>query len=216
MSGIDWPAWCAGAIVGAYWARVLRLVVKSRRATGRAANFVPPERLGRLLRIVWYPTVLAWITIPFYVAFFSVKAPAALRRLYDEPFSQWVGVVLAAAALGATLVCWKRMGSSWRMGIDPSERTRLIITGPYAYVRHPIYALSSVMMVATVLVVPAPAMIVVALVHLSFLQWEARREERHLVGVHGAPYAAYMRRVGRFVPRTLTPYESGSGSAVGV
>ena len=216
MSGIDWPALCAGGIVGAYWARVLRLVFKARRATGRAANIVPPEPLGRLLRIAWYPTVVAWIAVPFYVAFFDVKAPAALRRLYYAPFSQWVGVTLAFAALGATLVCWKRMGTSWRMGIDPGEKTRLIVTGPYAYVRHPIYALSSLLMLATVLVVPAAAMIVVAVIHLSFLQWEARREERHLIGVHGPQYEAYRRRVGRFVPRTLTPYGSGSGGTVSV
>jgi len=213
MNEIDWPALCAGGIVGAYWARVLRLVVKARRATGRTANLVPPEPLGRLLRVVWYPTVVVWIAIPFYVAFFGAKAPAALRRFYYEPFSQWVGAAIAFAALGATLVCWKRMGTSWRMGIDPGEKTRLIVAGPYAYVRHPIYALSSLLMLATVLVVPAAAMIVVAVIHLSFLQWEARREERHLVGVHGPQYEAYMRRVGRFVPRTLTPYGSGSNSA---
>ena len=214
MNGINWPSLCAGLIVGAYWARVLRLVLKARRATGRAANFLPPEPLGRLLRIVWYPTVVAWVLIPLYVALFHAKAPAPLRRLYHEPISQWVGVALAAAALGATLVCWRLMGRSWRMGIDPHEKTRLIVTGPYAYVRHPIYALSSLLMLATALVVPAPAMILVAVVHVTFLQWEARREERHLATMHGREYHTYLRRVGRFVPRTLTPYESGAGDAV--
>ena len=175
MSLIDWPALCAGVIVGAYWARVLRLVYKLRRSTGRAANFVPPEPLGRLLRIVWYPTVACWVAIPFYVAFLESKAPAPLRRLYDEPWVQWLGVGVALAALGATLVCWKRMGTSWRMGIDPGERTRLVFTGPYAYVRHPIYALSSLLMLATVAAVPTGAMLVVAAVHLRFRQWEARR-----------------------------------------
>ena len=207
MNGIDWPALCAGVIVGGYWARVLRLVYKLRRATGRAANFVPPEPLGRLLRIIWYPTVACWVALPLCVAFFAAKAPAPLRRLYHEPASEWLGVALAAAALGATLVCWKRMGKSWRMGIDPNEKTRLVVTGPYAYVRHPIYALSSVLMLATVAVVPAPAMILVAAVHLLFLQWEARREERHLVSVHGPEYAAYMKRVGRFAPRMWSPLD---------
>jgi protein-S-isoprenylcysteine O-methyltransferase Ste14 len=206
MNGIDWPALCAGVIVGGYWARVLRLVYKLRRATGRAANFVPPEPLGRLLRIAWYPTVVCWVAIPFYVALFSANAPAALRRLYHQPVVEWLGVLAAAGALGATLVCWKRMGRSWRMGIDPNEKTRLIVTGPYAYVRHPIYALSSLLMLATVAVVPVPAMLVVAVVHVLFLQWEARREERHLASVHGPEYAAYMSRVGRFTPRALSPY----------
>ena len=209
MNGIDWPALCCGVIVGAYWARVMRLVYKLRRATGRAANFVPPEPLGKMLRVIWYPTVALWVTIPFCVAFFAAKAPAALRRLYHQPAIEWLGVGVALAALAATLVCWKRMGTSWRMGIDPSEKTRLIVTGPYGYVRHPIYALSSLLMLATAAVVPAPAMLVVAAVHLLFLQWEARREERHLVTVHGPEYATYIRRVGRFTPRSWAPYEPG-------
>jgi protein-S-isoprenylcysteine O-methyltransferase Ste14 len=57
-------------------------------------------------------------------------------------------------------------------------------------------------------------MIVVAAIHLLLLQWEARREEKHLVTVHGPEYAAYMRRVGRFTPRTLAPYDSRSSAAL--
>ena len=82
----------------------------------------------------------------------------ALSALSLVGIAATIGVVITAAALAATLVCWKRMGRDWRMGIDPAERTRLIVTGPYAYVRHPIYALSQLMMLGTVIAVPAPAM----------------------------------------------------------
>ena len=96
------------------------------------------------------------------------------------------------------------------MGIDPGERTQLVFTGPYAYVRHPIYALSSLLMVASMIAVPTLPMIVIGVVHLMFLQWEARREEQYLVHTHGADYEQYLKRVGRFVPRSLAGYRGTS------
>ena len=199
------PALSIGLIVGFYWARVIKLVFKTRRESGRAANFVPPEPLGRLLRVIWYPTVTAWIVVPLIIAF-GRKLPDLLVPLYSNELVTWLAVAIAFAALWGTLICWRKMGRSWRMGIDPGEKTQLVFTGAYAYVRHPIYALSSLLMLASVAAVPAPLMIVVAVIHLCFLQWEARREERYLVQLHGAHYGSYLQHVGRFVPRALRAY----------
>jgi protein-S-isoprenylcysteine O-methyltransferase Ste14 len=87
------------------------------------------------------------------------------------------------------------------MGIDPNEKTKLVFNGPYAYVRHPIYGLSQVLMICALAAFPAPLMVLIAAVHLAFMQWEVRREEVYLVRLHGSAYADYMQRVGRFVPR---------------
>lgn len=210
----DWPALLIGLIVAAYWGRVIRLVIKTRKKTGKAGNFLPPEPLGRALRVVWYPTVLAWIAVPLAFAW-RPGTDRLLAPLYDLPAVRWSAVALAAAAFGFTLVCWKRMGKSWRMGIDPDEKTQLIVSGPYAYVRHPIYALSSAMMLGSLLAVPTPPMFVVGAVHLAFLQWEARREERHLLRVHGPAYGQYLAGVGRFLPRLTGGGESAAGSDAG-
>jgi protein-S-isoprenylcysteine O-methyltransferase Ste14 len=201
-------ALCIALIVGFYWARVLKLVYKTRKQTGRAANFLPPELLGRVLRILWYPTVAIWIAEPFAIAF-GLAPIRFLRLIIHWPIVSMLAVIIAFAALVATMICWRKMGTSWRMGIDPGEKTQLVCTGPYAYVRHPIYALSSLLMLASVIAVPTPLMVIVGFIHLIFLQWEARREEMYLLKTHGENYAAYLRHVGRFFPRCLSPYQSG-------
>ena len=124
-----------------------------------------------------------------------------LQPIFDLPALGWIAFAVAAASLVFTWICWQQMGTSWRMGIDPAEKTSLIVTGPYAYIRHPIYALSSMLMLATVAADPAPLMLIVAIAHLVLLQFEARREEHHLVGVHGQRYLEYCAKVGRFIPR---------------
>ncbi len=196
----DGPALAVGLVVAAYWWRVLRMAAKMRRRTGRGANFVPAEPLGRVLRIVWQPVVWVWIGLPLYLAW-SARPAHLVRPMYEMPALRWIATAVVVGSYAATRVCWRRMGKSWRMGIDPGERTALVVTGPYAYVRHPIYSLSSLMMVASVAAVPSPVLAAAAVVHLLLLQWEARREERHLSLTHGPAYDGYRAGVGRFVPR---------------
>lgn len=188
-----------GVVLALYWARVLRMVIKARQKTGRAANFLPGERTGRLLRIVWIPVVAIWVVHPFATAA-EIAQWAVLKPLYANAFIAWPAALVALVCFLASRACWKIMGKNWRMGIDPSEQTTLVLSGPYRYVRHPIYALSQAMMLATLIAIPSPLMIVVGLSHILLLQWEARREEKHLRRVHGQQYAEYCSKVGRFFP----------------
>jgi protein-S-isoprenylcysteine O-methyltransferase Ste14 len=196
MPSIDWPALGIGLIVAFYWGRVIKMVLKTKRLTGRAANFFPPETLGRILRVIWYPNVAAWIVVPLVYAF------APFNTLWDVPALPWIALAAAIVVFYLTLICWRKMGKDWRMGIDPTEKNTLIITGPYALVRHPIYALQCLLALLTFLIVPNIAMAVVAGLQIVLLQWEARREERHMLSVHGDTYGTYMRNVGRFIPRS--------------
>jgi protein-S-isoprenylcysteine O-methyltransferase Ste14 len=197
LHGWQLPALCIGLIVGFYWARVLKLVAKTRRQSGRAANFVPPEPLGRFLRIIWYPTVTLWVIVPLVTAFVTTRI---LLPVFGNLLISWLAVAVAFLALVLTMICWRKMGKSWRMGIDPAEKTPLVVSGPFAYVRHPIYALSSLLMLASVIAIPSWPMIVIGIIHLLFLQWEARREENHLINIHGDTYRDYMKQTGRFLP----------------
>lgn len=199
------PALILGLVLLAYWGRVIRLTIKARRRTGRAGNFIPRERLGRLLRIVWNPVVALWIALPLVVAL-PLRVPSVVQPRPLHPAVRWAALAVAIAAFAATLVCWRRMGKSWRMGIDPGEKTELVVSGPYGYVRHPIYGLSSILMIASFVIVPSPAMAVIAVAHLLLLQWEARREERYLTQVHGQVYEDYARHTGRFFPKSWVPY----------
>jgi protein-S-isoprenylcysteine O-methyltransferase Ste14 len=198
----DWPSLVIGLLMGYYWCRVLQKARYAKRKTGRAANLVPAEPIGRLLRIVWYPVVAVWIAHPLAQAF-TRKPQHYAQPLFDMPVVRWIAVGIAILAMTATLICWKRMGRSWRMGINPQEKTSLVVAGPWAYVRHPIYALSILLMLCTMVILPTPLMLAAGVVHIVFLIWESRREEQHLIHQHGEQYVQYCARVRRFIP-TLT------------
>jgi protein-S-isoprenylcysteine O-methyltransferase Ste14 len=201
-----------GLIIGGYWLRVLRMAREARQKTGRAANFMPAERVGRALRIAWIPIVIVWIAQPF-VASLLVPNQRLIAPLIANPWIAWISAVVTAVCFWLSRICWKTMGKNWRMGIDPAERTSLVLAGPYQYVRHPIYALSQLMMLATLAAIPSPLMICAGIGHVLLLQWEARREEKHLYNTHGDDYAQYCVRVGRFFPgRSLLRSSAQSGT----
>src|SRR5712671_5327296 len=170
------PDFIAALIITAYWARAMRLAYKFKKQTGNAANFTPAEDIGRKIRILWRPLVVVWIAHFFINALTEEqKLPSLFRPLVQSQVLSWLCVAILAAGLSATLLCWKRMGKSWRMGINPNEKTQLIVSGPYAYIRHPIYAIQSLMLLASIALLPSPLMLVSCLLMLTFLQWEARR-----------------------------------------
>jgi protein-S-isoprenylcysteine O-methyltransferase Ste14 len=197
------PPFVAGCCLLIYWGAVLDKARRLRRKAGHGANLVPRERTGRWLRLVWMPLVLAWCAQPWLIMArpswrsFQPVTGFALTGL------AFAGAVSCVVATAATFVCWREMGQSWRLGIDPEEKTQLVFSGPYRFARHPIYALSSVLVLGTLAAVPTLAMTIIALAHLLFLQIEARREEKYLLGKHGQPYAEYQKRVGRFWPRNI-------------
>jgi protein-S-isoprenylcysteine O-methyltransferase Ste14 len=111
------------------------------------------------------------------------------------------GAVLALAGIAATFYAQVAMGTSWRIGVDPGERTALVRSGPFALVRNPIFAAMLPTALGLTLLVPSWVAIAGFLGLVVALELQVRVvEEPYLRQVHGESYAAYAARVGRFVP----------------
>lgn len=112
-----------------------------------------------------------------------------------------VGVVLFVAGLLGTFGAQVAMGTAWRIGVDPQERTDLVTDGPFALVRNPIYSAMLPATLGLALMVPSAVALAGLLVLWLGLELQVRVvEEPYLRRVHGEGYVAYARRVGRFVP----------------
>jgi protein-S-isoprenylcysteine O-methyltransferase Ste14 len=133
--------------------------------------------------------------------------PAALQtvdRLYfHPPFALLaMGVVLAALATGLVWRGQEDMAASWRVGIAPDERTDLVTRGLFRFCRNPIYLGLLAALAAFCCLLPGYLSGGLLVFGVVLLQVQARLEEAHLLRQHGASYAAYCARVGRFLPFT--------------
>jgi protein-S-isoprenylcysteine O-methyltransferase Ste14 len=120
----------------------------------------------------------------------------------DPPLAlQVVGLVVALAGFAATLAAQTGMGASWRIGVDPGERTELVTGGVFARVRNPIFTAMVTAQAGVVLMVPTWVSVVALVALVVAVQLQVRAvEEPYLAATHGVVYADYAARAGRFLP----------------
>ena len=111
----------------------------------------------------------------------------------------FVGVMLT----GLALTWWARihLGRLWSSAITRKEEHRLVETGPYDYVRHPIYTGLIIALLATAASEATPVAALGAVLIALGLWLKARTEERFLLTELGPDaYESYRRRVPMLVP----------------
>lgn len=115
---------------------------------------------------------------------------------------QLLGVVLAIIGIVAAFAAQMSMGASWRIGVDDDERTGLVTTGAFRWVRNPIFTAVLVAFLGLTLMVPNLIAVTGWFCALVGIEIQVRRvEEPHLLRLHGEPYAHYVATVGRFLPK---------------
>ncbi len=149
--------------------------------------------LGGVLLVV---AVLATVLAPL-LAMADVDRPIVTTTVATDI------VAVAALVTGTILLVWSQraMGASWRIGVDPKERTELVTAGPFGLVRNPIFSALLLSAAGFALLHPGLTAVASLLVLLAAIELQVRAvEEPYLRRAHAATYLAYARRVGRFFP----------------
>jgi len=116
----------------------------------------------------------------------------------DRTAIQVAGAALAGAGIALTVMAQFAMGDSWRVGVDPDERTSLVTGGLFSIVRNPIYTGLVATFAGIALLAPNVLTIGGELLLIAAVELETRLlEEPYLARVHGREYTDYC---GRFVP----------------
>jgi len=159
----------------------------SRKVDGTAMMTV--IKLGGL--VLWL-SPLMYLLNPFWMAWSKVGLPEWVR---------WLGVGMGLLCTG--LIYW--LFSSIGSGISPTSATRkqhtLVTSGPYRWVRHPLYTVGSSLFIAFGMI--ADNWFIAALGVIAFIGMAIRtpQEEANLIEKFGDEYREYMKRTGRFLPK---------------
>jgi protein-S-isoprenylcysteine O-methyltransferase Ste14 len=203
----DLPILIVLLTVWTYWAIVGAMVNRRRRKTRKLSGVLPEQRLETLMWVVWLPLIAAWLALPWLALTHRAGAfalPAFAAADAYVPL-RWIAAAIGVAALYGSILCWRQMGRHWTMAVTRDETSALLTSGMFSRIRHPIYALSILMMLATLVVVPTWPLVVIATIHVILMSIKARNEEKFMVAAHGEDYVRYVRGTGRFVPRMPGP-----------
>ena len=108
--------------------------------------------------------------------------------------------LLGFSGIVITLVAQMQMGRSWRIGVDQSEKTDLVVDGLYSKSRNPIYFGLLLYWLAIALIFPHPAMWACAAVCWISIELIVRKiEEPYLRRVHGRVFDKYYRGSNRYL-----------------
>jgi Putative protein-S-isoprenylcysteine methyltransferase len=150
----------------------------------------------------YYRLMVAVYILPFAYAltswldFAHVSLPSALR---------WMGAPLAFG--GVAMVWWthRTLGRHWSGILELRENHRLISSGPYRYIRHPMYA-GFFMMPVGIALVTANLLVALLQIGVTIAMYLARvaDEEAMMIDRFGDEYRTYVRQTGRLLPRLRT------------
>jgi protein-S-isoprenylcysteine O-methyltransferase Ste14 len=114
-------------------------------------------------------------------------------------------LVLAVGIVCALAGAWLRTWGAAYLGVDvvqdPTLRADAVVAqGPYAYLRNPLYVGGWLGLLALAMLMPVSGAVFVLAVMGGLMVHTILREEAHLRGQLGAPYAEHCARVPRLVP----------------
>src|SRR5574341_2364243 len=159
----------------------------SRKIDGNAMMTI--IKIGGL--VLWL-SPLVYLLNPSWMAWSKIGLPEWVR---------WLGVGIGIVCTGLIYWLFSSIGSS----ITPTSATRrqhtLVTSGPYRWVRHPLYTVGSSFFISFGMM--ADNWFIAMLGILAFIAMAIRtpKEEANLIDKFGDEYRQYMKRTGRFLPK---------------
>ena len=174
----------------------LRPLIVTRMRAGYWALRGAPGR-GRLVGAL---LLLSWGVVSLG-AILDLNGQVDRIGALDRSIVHAVGVVVAVAGLPLIVVAQATMAASWRIGVDPDEKTELVTGGVFRFSRNPIHGGMVAMAVGVALMVPnAVCVAAVALIVVAVELQVRAIEEPYLRRVHGDVFTNWTATSGRFLP----------------
>ena len=176
-----------GALLAAYLQR-------RRAGSGGTAQRDPVSWVG--LAVQGLAFAIAWGGNRSHETFLPGMGVGAMTLL------AFTTVTLAFGSAMVGLLAVRELGRQWSLAARVLEGHKLVQTGPFAYVRHPIYSALLGLLLATGLAWSTATLTAIAtVVYLAGTYWRALREEALLRAHFRAAWDEYAARVPRLLPR---------------
>ncbi|MEE9452330.1 MAG: isoprenylcysteine carboxylmethyltransferase family protein [Gammaproteobacteria bacterium] len=184
-----------------YWGGVYINAKRVKKQIGHSPNLKPRSTKEWGLWLSWLFVILAWMGQALFLPLLQAQLLFTPVN-FMPPLSNFIfSSLLVILGYAGTLWCYRTMQDSWRIGINTAEKLTLVTTGPYRYVRHPIYTLQMIILIAMGMLIPTLFSLGFIILHFICCAIKASDEEKYLLASQGQPYQLYYSSSGRFLPK---------------
>ena len=185
-----WLIWNLIPIMWSAWA--LYWIISARNAKRTVRRESLASRVSHVLPLVIGVVLVALPHIPY--ALFDTRILSRSFATY------WSGVTLVFLGLAFAVWARRHIGSNWSGTVTVKENHALVRTGPYAWVRHPIYTgLLAAILGTGIARGELRGVWALALCTVAFVS-KLRTEERWMREVFGEDYERYRTAVPALIP----------------
>jgi protein-S-isoprenylcysteine O-methyltransferase Ste14 len=169
------------------------------RQTGETIARRREGALFVLLRAVFalplFAAILAYLINPASMSWSDFRASDWVR---------WIGVAIGLLAIPSAWWLFSNLGRNVSETVLTKADHSLVTTGPYQWVRHPLYATGGALLVAVGLIAANWFILLLAGVAVVLVRvLVVPREEQALIAKFGDDYRCYKQRTGAMFPRLM-------------
>ena len=140
--------------------------------------------------LIWVPAIVA------------VRLVHPSGWTFHSPVAGGIGAALFVCGLAIAIWARVHLGRNWGMPMTTKEEPELVTSGPYRFVRHPIYSGLLLAFLGTVLLTNLIGLVIVAAFAVTFY-YSALVEERNLTAAFPDTYPVYREHTKMLVPFVL-------------
>jgi protein-S-isoprenylcysteine O-methyltransferase Ste14 len=151
---------------------------------------------------------MIFTTLCVFVTIFSTSSDNFHQYLgailfLNYPAVSYFGLILFALSIIMGWLVSAQLKESWRVGVHDNQKTVLIQSGIYKYIRNPYFLSYFIMFIGQFLVRPSFVMIVLVAITIAIFHRMVLKEEAYLLKIHKKEYEEYRGITGRYIPRRV-------------
>lgn len=159
---------------------------------GIKVNQLKSQRNGNHLAIIMGLANLLVALIEFISIYCNTENPFEIISL--------LGIVLGIFGDVAFYLSVKQMGDSWRAGVNPNEKTKLVTSGIYQYSRNPAFLCFYLVYIGILFMFYNPWLLAATLFVMMMLHLQVVKiEEPYLKETFKEEYSIYQKQVNRYL-----------------
>jgi protein-S-isoprenylcysteine O-methyltransferase Ste14 len=151
------------------------------------------SRLASVLGLIGFVAIIMYAINPNWLSWASLPLPL---------WVSWMGVLVAL--LGFAILQWAQntLGKNWSDTPRMMQEQALITSGPYQFIRHPIYT-AFLLILGSTLLISANWFLGLAWIGMTLIEVTSRIgfEESLMLEYFGDQYRDYMKKTGRLIPK---------------